>query len=111
MRFLLPVLGILACAASIATRAEAQNYPWCAQYGGPGGTNCGFSTLEQCQASSRGMGGSCMPNTTYTAPAAPSHAPATAAATVHRQKAHSEGKPEEKPKDKPHEKLVAPQPQ
>lgn len=107
MRFLLPVLGILACAASTATRAEAQNYPWCAQYGGLGGTNCGFSTLEQCQETSRGMGGSCMPNTTYTGPAAPSHAPAAAAATVHRQKANSE----DKPKDKPHEKLVAPQPQ
>jgi hypothetical protein len=107
MRFLLPALGILACAASIATRAEAQNYPWCAQYGGLGGTNCGFTTLEQCQETSRGMGGSCMPNTSYTGPAAPTRAPAGTAATVHRQKANSE----DKPKDKPHEKLVAPQPQ
>jgi hypothetical protein len=103
MRFLLPVLGIVTCVASIATRAEAQNYPWCARYGGLGGTNCGFSTLEQCQETSRGMGGSCMPNTTYTSPAAPS----PAASTVHRQKANSE----DKAKEKLHEKLVAPQPQ
>ena len=33
-----------------ATPAQAQsNYPWCAYYGGGNyGTNCGFTTFEQC---------------------------------------------------------------
>lgn len=110
MKLLLSVLGIFVCTASFATHAEAQNYPWCAIYGGTGGSNCGFSTLEQCQTASSGLGSNCQPNTTYKGPsvAAPSRAPAAAAAsTVHRQKTNSENKP----KDKPHEKLVAPQPQ
>jgi hypothetical protein len=30
-------------------RAEAQNYTWCAIYSGrSGGTNCGFTTFQQC---------------------------------------------------------------
>ena len=43
--------------------AQAQNYPWCAQYNsGFGGQNCGFSTLQQCRASVSGVGGFCVPN-------------------------------------------------
>jgi Protein of unknown function (DUF3551) len=43
--------------------AHAQNYPWCAQYSGDvGGTNCGFSTLPQCQATVSGIGGYCYQN-------------------------------------------------
>ena len=34
MRILLFVLGIIVVATGIDTRAEAQNYPWCADYGG-----------------------------------------------------------------------------
>jgi len=42
-------------------------YPWCANYGdGGGGTNCGFSTHDQCMVTIRGMGGFCDPNPFYT---------------------------------------------
>ena len=45
-------------------------YPWCANYGGRGGggTNCGWSTYEQCMVTIRGMGGFCAPNPFYTPP-------------------------------------------
>jgi hypothetical protein len=47
----------------------AQNYPWCAYYGGKaGGENCGFSTLAQCQADIAGIGGDCERNTQYHGP-------------------------------------------
>ena len=51
-------------------RAEIY-YPWCAVYGGKsgGGTNCGFSTIEQCRATVSGIGGFCNPNPFYTGPA------------------------------------------
>ena len=32
MRLLLLMLGISVCVVGIGTRAEAQNYPWCAIY-------------------------------------------------------------------------------
>ena len=44
-------IGIAAVASlpAIATPARAEiEYPWCAQYSGKGGTNCGFSTLAVC---------------------------------------------------------------
>lgn len=53
--------------------ANAQNYPWCAQYPGRGGTNCGFSTYEQCMATRLGMGGFCVRNTMYEPPAGRVH--------------------------------------
>jgi hypothetical protein len=34
MRLLLLMLGISVCVVGIGTRAEAQNYPWCAYYSG-----------------------------------------------------------------------------
>jgi len=42
--------------------AQAQNYPWCAQYAILGSVNCGFVTLEQCNAALSGNGGYCAPN-------------------------------------------------
>jgi len=50
MRILVFVLAIFVLTAGIVTRAEAQNYPWCAIYSGRagGGTNCGFTTFQQC---------------------------------------------------------------
>ena len=39
MRPLPLVLGIFAALLSVGTRAEAQNYPWCAYYGGFDGEN------------------------------------------------------------------------
>jgi hypothetical protein len=44
------MMGIGISVVGIGTRAEAQNYPWCAIYSGGGaaggGTNCGFITFE-----------------------------------------------------------------
>jgi len=42
--------------------AHAQNYPWCAQYAIMGSINCGFISLEQCNAALSGNGGYCAPN-------------------------------------------------
>jgi Protein of unknown function (DUF3551) len=84
MRRLLLALGIVAGAA-MNCGAQAQNYPWCAVYGGGdkgGATNCGFTSFEQCMATLRGMGGFCNQNTQYTPPAAPHHVP------VHRRRRH-----------------------
>jgi Protein of unknown function (DUF3551) len=101
MKPLMFVLGILLGMAAIGTSAEAQNYPWCAHYGGIGGTNCGFTTNEQCMAAISGLGGSCMQNTQYAAPAPTVRHPASpaAAATSHQIR------------QKSHQNLVAPQPQ
>jgi hypothetical protein len=64
MRLLLLMLGISVCVVGIGTRAEAQNYPWCAYYSGhSGGTNCGFMTFQQCMDTARGLGSDCQPNT------------------------------------------------
>jgi len=51
----LPLLFILAS-------AQAQNYPWCAQYAPGGSFNCGFVTIQQCMAAISGNGGSCEAN-------------------------------------------------
>ena len=52
--------------APSAARASIE-YPWCAVYGGRGGggTNCGFSTWDQCMATVSGIGGFCEPNQFY----------------------------------------------
>lgn len=42
--------------------AQAQNYPWCAQYAPGGSFNCGFVTIQQCMAAISGNGGSCEAN-------------------------------------------------
>jgi hypothetical protein len=52
----------------ITSSATADPYKWCAAYGTPGGTNCGFVTIEQCRATISGMGGFCEPNQFYTGP-------------------------------------------
>ena len=62
MRLLLLMLGISVSVVGIGTRAEAQNYPWCAIYSGgavSGGTNCGFISFEQCMATAFGLGSFC----------------------------------------------------
>jgi hypothetical protein len=49
-------------AVSAAAPAQADPYPWCAQYGGFGGggvESCYYMTLEQCRASVSGIGGWC----------------------------------------------------
>jgi hypothetical protein len=72
MRYLLLGFGLVAATAALGTPAEAQNYPWCAYYGnGFGGTNCGFTTFEQCEATIYGIGGFCQRNNTYVPPPGP----------------------------------------
>src|SRR5437588_1153583 len=72
MRFLLFILGICVGIVGIGTHAEAQNYPWCAIYSGrAGGTNCGFTTFQQCMDTARGLGSFCQPNTQYRPPPGP----------------------------------------
>jgi hypothetical protein len=62
--------GFVAVALGTAATASAQTYPWCAEYGNGrngGGTNCGFVTLAQCQATVFGVGGYCQQNPLYSA--------------------------------------------
>jgi hypothetical protein len=72
MRFVLTLSGIAATTVLI-TPSKAQNYPWCAIYSGfdDGGTNCGFTTFQQCMDTARGMGSLCQPNTQYVPPPGP----------------------------------------
>jgi hypothetical protein len=81
----LMVVGIIAAATGLGPSAQAQNYPWCAQYSGRGGgaMNCGFVSFDQCMMTVRGMGGFCMANNRYQAPAA----------VPHRTKKHRSPKP------------------
>ena len=74
MRHLPFTFGILVAAAAMGGPAQAQNYPWCAQYAGAGGgaTNCGFVSYAQCMQTLQGMGGFCVQNTQYVPPAASS---------------------------------------
>jgi hypothetical protein len=72
MKLGLATIGICAILSAFGTHADAQNYPWCANYGSPagdGGTNCGFTTFQQCLATVSGIGGSCNRNTQYVPPA------------------------------------------
>ena len=70
MRLAILVLGILLGAASAGLTARAQDYPWCARYGGGrgGGQNCGFVGFDQCMATVRGIGGYCARNPQYFGP-------------------------------------------
>jgi hypothetical protein len=72
MKAFLFVSALLTGIAGISTRANAQNYPWCAYLAVQGGaTNCGFISFEQCQDYIGGMRGFCMLNTQYVPPPGP----------------------------------------
>ena len=74
MRLWLLILAIVLGTATPSGNAKAQNYPWCAVYGGGdrgGATNCGFVSFEQCLTTLSGMGGFCQQNTQYVPPAGP----------------------------------------
>ena len=59
MAGMLAIAGMLA----LATPTEARQIRWCAHSGGrAGGTSCMYHTEEQCRASIRGRGGTCVPN-------------------------------------------------
>ena len=72
MRIMLFMLAVFAVTAGSGTRAQAQKYPWCADYAGFGSQNCGFTTIQQCLAALSGNGGFCNANTQYVPPAGPS---------------------------------------
>ncbi len=64
MRKFILAAGLLVCASA----AQADPYPWCAQYGGGrsgGASNCYFKTIQQCRAAVSGVGGFCRPNMFY----------------------------------------------
>jgi len=46
----------------LSSSASHADGTWCAQYGGFGGTNCGFYSFQQCQAALSGNGGFCQRN-------------------------------------------------
>ena len=62
MRTMLLAVATAAATMALSAPAMAQSplYPWCAQY--EEGTNCGFTSLSQCQQALSGNGGSCEPN-------------------------------------------------
>jgi hypothetical protein len=71
--------GVLIIAILVAALigARAQNWPWCSNFHDGAGTNCGFSSYDQCMATARGSGGYCVPNNIYVAPhpaVSPGHA-------------------------------------
>jgi Protein of unknown function (DUF3551) len=66
MKIALFALGVVVAASAMGTRAEAQNYPWCAYWHGTGGArNCGFVSFAQCQLTAQGAGADCRANTQY----------------------------------------------
>jgi hypothetical protein len=70
MRTIVLLLLLLGGAVAIdARQASAEVYrPWCAQYTGSrgGGTNCGFTSYEQCRMTATpGSGAVCVRNPWY----------------------------------------------
>jgi hypothetical protein len=87
MRPVLFVAVLFLAATAMTSQGRAQNYPWCAYYGDPGGgTNCGFTTFEQCLATLSGMGGFCNRNTQYVPPPGPHTAVVTQAPWRHHRR-------------------------
>jgi hypothetical protein len=57
---ILSTLLAVLCLSSSAARADGT---WCARYSSPGGgSNCGFYSFAQCQATVSGIGGFCSQN-------------------------------------------------
>jgi hypothetical protein len=73
-RLFLCIAGIAAAAAGMTIHAEAQNYPWCSNFADGAGTNCGFSTQQQCMTTIAGSGGYCEQNNQYKSSAPAPHA-------------------------------------
>jgi hypothetical protein len=57
----IPLVTIAFATLSLTT-VGAYAAPWCADYSGKGGTNCGFYSFQQCQAAVSGRGGFCRTN-------------------------------------------------
>lgn len=67
MNAFMHMIGVFVGVGVFNSAAYAQDYPWCAKYGGGmgGSRNCGFSTYEQCRAAVSGNGGYCALNNQY----------------------------------------------
>jgi Protein of unknown function (DUF3551) len=60
------LLAAAALAALHVHPAAAEIYrPWCVHYLPDNGTNCGFTSYEQCMATARGAGAKCVQNPWY----------------------------------------------
>jgi hypothetical protein len=84
----LVVAAVAAVALAASSPARAQNYPWCSNFHDGAGTNCGFSTYEQCMATARGTGGYCAPNNMYVAP----HGAVSSGQAEHKHRARNSGR-------------------
>jgi hypothetical protein len=60
-----PIMCLAIAAAAHVTPVFGETYPWCANFADGAGVNCGFSTREQCLATSMGSGGTCTENNEY----------------------------------------------
>jgi hypothetical protein len=74
MKKLLVVLAIASTAtvlqAQTAAAQDSRSYPWCAEYSDDiGAMSCSFVSMQQCLADVSGVGGFCMENPGYRAPA------------------------------------------
>jgi hypothetical protein len=62
-------VGMAAASLSAPGKASAEPYKWCAVLNmGDAAYNCGFVTLDQCQATVSGIGGFCERNQFYHEP-------------------------------------------
>ena len=95
MRFFFLASAVtVAGAILMAAPARAQTvYPYCSTAGVQIGRDCSFSTLQQCQASTRGMGTDCERNSNYKEPAVVAPAPMPAPAAAPPQKGRKKGSP------------------
>jgi hypothetical protein len=58
-----PIIAATLLALCFSTARARADGTWCANYSSPGGgSNCGFYSFEQCQATVSGIGGFCMRN-------------------------------------------------
>jgi len=62
MRLVIGLSVLTAVLAAGVQTGSAQNRPWCLRSGFTGPGWCGFDTFEQCLATARGQGGSCIEN-------------------------------------------------
>jgi hypothetical protein len=76
MKLPLFALGVFAAVAAISGQTKAQNYPWCSNFADGAGTNCGWTSLEQCMITVTGSGGYCDHNNLYKLPAGEAAVPA-----------------------------------
>ena len=59
----IPITAIMFASALLSSTGARADGTWCANYGGgASGSNCGFYSFEQCQATVSGIGGVCIRN-------------------------------------------------